>query len=539
MVKKLLGGAFLLLFFTISGHAQDGRLTGINWTDTSRLQQLIGRREDSVSYTLRGEAFAPLDCKRSRFTIAHLRAGITVMNNSSLPYTYNAGSFYPAAGVQTRITGGALLQYGHFSLQLFPELVRAANTAPNGLDPYFDRPNYWPRYYEAVLNRIDLPDYFGTAPLQKLYPGQSSFLYNTRYLSLGISTENVWWGPGLRNALTLSNSAPGFLHYTLRTNHPIPTPIGSIEGEWLTGYLSNSGILPPENQRLNNVSYYIAGNQDKRMLTGLTVSWQPKWIPHLFVGFTKAYYQYQTGFLWHDAIPFGHIDSSRRSLGSLFARYVMPADHAELYVEYGRGDRPATLTNIFYDTIPTAYTIGLRKLFPLRRSDRYLSFGLEICHLQLPDAKLIFQNAPALLSQAKTWYVDQYIRQGYTQDGRLLGASIGPGSNSQTLTINWLKGVNKFIGITLERVVHNNDFYYYNYFNGLVFPGPNFEYWADLSAALHWQWQFGKFNVAANLQYTSALNYKWVKLGGGGLWDPSSISDKKNIQSTFSLYYLL
>ncbi|WP_216072810.1 capsule assembly Wzi family protein, partial [Acinetobacter baumannii] len=63
----------------------------------------------------------------------------------------------------------------------------------------------------------------------RVLPGQSSIRLSTGPVSLGISTENLWWGPGCFNALLMSNNAPGFLHLTFNTTRPVKTPIGSFE----------------------------------------------------------------------------------------------------------------------------------------------------------------------------------------------------------------------------------------------------------------------------------------------------------------------
>ena len=52
----------------------------------------------------------------------------------------------------------------------------------------------------------------------------------------------MWWGPGTRNSLIMSNNAPGFLHFTLNTKKPIETFIGSFEGQIISGKLEGSGF---------------------------------------------------------------------------------------------------------------------------------------------------------------------------------------------------------------------------------------------------------------------------------------------------------
>ena len=56
------------------------------------------------------------------------------------------------------------------------------------------------------------------------------------------------------------------------------------------------------------------------------------------------------------------------------------------------------------------------------------------------------------------------MRQGYTNEGQVLGASVGLGGTSQTIELNWRRG-NNHIGMSAERRLHNNDFYVYSFTN--------------------------------------------------------------------------
>ncbi|MFN5226194.1 MAG: hypothetical protein ACK5CP_06570, partial [Bacteroidota bacterium] len=71
-------------------------------------------------------------------------------------------------------------------------------------------------------------------------------------------------------------------------------------------------------------------------MTGLTISWQPKWVKGLTLGMAQASYQYLSDVKGiADILPLAGvvISSSQKAgkkaaLGSLFARYVLPKDHA-------------------------------------------------------------------------------------------------------------------------------------------------------------------------------------------------------------------
>ncbi len=531
MVRRTAFISIALFFhFLPAAWCQQGLVNTISLIDAQRVEQLLDTTPSNTSFCFRTSGL------QSGYFSA------TYQYNSRLPAGYNNGSLYPAAGFQQQYSAGLTAQWGRLQLQLQPELVMAVNTQPDGLPSGFNQKNYWSRYYEKVLNVIDRPDHFGAGSLTKLFPGQSSLRYNTKGFSIGISTENLWWGPGVYHSLVLTNNAPGFLHLTLNTRKPWVTGIGSFEGQLIAGQLLNSNETPPENLNPNAAPYYLPKRDDNRYITGITLTWQPKWTKNLYVGFANMAYMYN-----HDmqglkhVLPFRNfwVPVGRPALGSLFLRYAMPADHAELYVEYGRADRPALPYNIFGDSTPTGYIAGVRKLVVLNRNRGAIVIHLELSHLQMPDTRLLFvQSNPALPSLTSSWYTDAYVRQGYTNQGKLLGDGIGPGSGSQLMDVSWVKGLNR-LGLQFERIIHNSDFYYYNYFNGLVYPGPNNKYWTDILLSLHGRWARKKWLLAGEIQHLHAINYKWVKIGPERLWDPSPRSDKNNLQLILSLRYQL
>jgi hypothetical protein len=135
------------------------------------------------------------------------------------------------------------------------------------------------------------------------------------------------------------------------------------------------------------------------------------------------------------------------------------------------------------------------------------------------------------------------IKQGWSSNGQLLGAAIGPGSNGQSFSFSWHKGFNK-IGLFVERVVHNNDFYYsvyYNPFAGGLGYGYYNRYWVDINTKLEMQLMpIKNILLSAGFANTNAMNYRWIRYEDGSVYDePSSLTDKFNQQFQLSIKYLL
>ena len=70
------------------------------------------------------------------------------------------------------------------------------------------------------------------------------------------------------------------------------------------------------------------------------------------------------------------------------------------------------------------------------------------------------QTAGRLVRNAGSWYRHYNVYHGYTNYGEVIGASIGPGSNSHYISISKIDDFNKY-GIAFEVIDQDNDFFYY------------------------------------------------------------------------------
>lgn len=516
---KRAGIFFLFFVFAVNSMAQT--ISNDRLKEIFRNQQLLGRYKPGYSLSVSANQvdLAELDSALSVSSRVILNGGkslkvqfipvaITQENNSQLPYNWNLGSMIPAKGYQLMASAGVHASIGkHISIQLAPEFVYAANNEFEGMSTQLGSRAWAARY--RFWNTSDIPENFGTGSYTKVFAGQSYIRYNTRSVSFGISTENMWWGPGYRNSLIMSTNAPGFLHVTINTIKPIGTGIGRFEGQLIGGQLKSSGFLPPRIYSVYNGAFvYEPKKEEDRYIAGMVLTWNPKWTPGLYLGVSKASYLYTSDISNPlDVLPlqgfFGRArtqaerDGKKASMGSLFARYVMPSEQAELYMEYGRKDISVMPWNLFQaDAYRRAYVAGFRKLFNTK-ANAHIQLVAELTQMQAPTAELI--------RQPDSWYTHFYVRQGYTHLGRPLGAGIGPGSNSQTLEIAWVKGLKK-IGIQLERVRYNSDFYYYAFEYLKDFR----RHWIDISTTFKADWNFDQFFLSAHLGIIRSYNYKWL-----------------------------
>ena len=527
-MKRLLILAFLFAGLTEFLHAQSLQVGFNPLEEYHRVQQLIGKGDSSISYTVRPlslrsfkNSFYPDTAeysKRGRFVEAYwenkkqqeksllLPIVWQQQYNSHHPYGWNDNSMAPAAGYQTLISGGFYSEFKNISIQIRPEVVIAQNKWFEGM-PIDHHDEVWRKYYNHY-NFIDLPEKLNSKSYVRFMPGQSAIRYHFNNFSSGISSENLWWGPGVRNSLLMSNTAPGFVHFTFNTDAPVHTRIGSFEGQLVIGRLDESGSTPPHPERAYlGTPLYVPKPDDWRYFSGLVLTYQPKWVKGLFLGTTRSMqlYSKDLGNSIGDYLPlFGPIERrspaerKREELSSIFMRWAMPEAMGEIYFEYGRNQHNTDLTDVFQrPEYSRAYLMGFKKLVPLkRRTDEYLQLHLELTQMQQQQAEIVRAGG--------SWYLNEHVRHGYTQLGEVIGAGVGPGANLQSFEISWLKGL-KHIGLQLERYTHNNDLYFYTFENTKDFR----TYWVDLSAAVDGTWNYKNFLFNAKLSTIRSLNYTW------------------------------
>jgi hypothetical protein len=518
--------------------------------EAARIQQLKGKIDLNTSFLVR-----PINKQALLFTDSVfldtnnflgnkplLEKGLIAFNilpvslrqqyNSHHPFGWNDGSMIPAKGYQGQLSAGLYAKVGPLSIQLQPEFVYAQNAAFSTF-PIVHSDSIWRSYY-YVLNRIDDPEQFSDKSYLKLFPGQSSIRFNYKKLSLGVSSESLWWGPGVRNSLIMSNHAPGFKHITFNTSAPILTKVGLFEGQVISGILSASNILPPDTSRtFEGQQLYNPKPEGDRYINGMVLTWQPKWTKGLHIGISRVFYQYKAnvpsslnGYLPVVTALFKGKAKKEDAFGrdqlfSLFTRLVLPESRAEVYAEYGRNDHSQNMRDLLLEPEHArAYLLGVKKLFPAKKG-KDIELYFELTQLQNPSTSSV--------RALEGWYTHYQIRHGYTNQGQVIGAGIGPGGSSQTIGLNWLAGINK-TGVMFERIVHNNDFYY----NAFA-PRQEFgRHWVDLAFSLNKSWIQKRFIYAANLSFVRSLNYQWQY--NAALVDNVDVT---NLHGSFSVSYLL
>ena len=557
MVAKKIIYIFIFLFCIIHSNAQNIFFDDIHLMDHQRNKQLLNDSNGAIinSFLIRStSSFQFLQSKLKGTTkdlVQSIIFNYDQQNNSLQPISFNDGNMYPARGWQERYSYGVNLKLLIFDINFQPEKLKLQNKTQ---EYYAGEPgNFMFKYFGMVANNIDNFRQFGYDRIEENTLGQSRIGIKTKYIAAGLSNENIWWGPGKRNSLVFTNNAAGFQHYYLNTVEPIHTYIGNFEIAGMVGKLDTTKFSEIDQELLNVCRpCKFFKNLDEREIHGITINYQPKWIPNFYIGYaySRQFYRHATNALG-DTVNFFSKDLPKQEIGSLIFRFALPEDHAEFYGEIGMPDETPWPWKFFKEKVRPGYVFGATKLFPLKFWNSYLNLNVEFTQLQIMDPRKVFYQGNANVGgQPTSWYQSTIVNQGWSNNGQLMGASIGPGSNNQSISLSWNKGFNK-IGIFVERTTYNNDFYsvaYITPYNGVYLPwvGQNVygyynRYWVDITQRIQFQLMpIKNILFSASFTNTNSLNYRWIRIEDGSRYDePSSLSDKFNQQFQMSIKYLL
>jgi hypothetical protein len=553
---------FIIFHFITNVNGQYINLNQSSIIEDIRDQQLIGNINLDLSFnfkpislesfnneeieTLKLQNFAPsfVELLNGKINLKILPIDHNIEFNSNHPYNRNNGTMIPNKGYQHIFSPGIYAKIGPLEITLKPEHHFAEN---NNFEGFWEghRDVIWERRY-ILWNTIDMPERFGEKSHNFTYLGQSSIKLNYKNLSLGISNENLWWGPSIRNSIMMSNQSRGFKHATFNTIKPITTKIGNFEWQLISARLESSGYKPTGYQRTNagRPIYVPKINQlgeedDWRYMQALLFSYSPKWIEGLNLGYIRwvqfysalvegryfwmngntNYFPVFSNLLRKNDSNISHEQQTDQSAG-LFFRWLWHDSNTEIYAEYHFNDSKVNLRDLLLDSKHArAFTFGFQKIF----ISNSLKLNFEWTQME--------QTGGRLLRDAGSWYRHWSVFDGFTNRGEVIGAGIGPGSNSQYISLTKFLNNSK-LSIGFEIIHHDNDFYYMAFENS----GDFRRYWKDYNLNLKYQTKFKNLWLAMDAIYIRSLNYQW-----GLVEDPTKYYtpgiDKNNFHVSLKLSY--
>lgn len=419
-------------------------------------------------------------------------------HNSGYPSDRNDGALWAGRGFNAVFSTGLIGHRGPVSARITPKLLFHENRDFETVDNV-QPPGYSPYIYPWHPGRIDWPQRPGEQALSSVDPGQSYLRVDTGAVSLGVSTENLWWGPALHNPLLLSNTAPGFPHLFLGSRRPVSTPIGDVEAQVIWGSLRESKHFDGES------------NNDRRAFGGFIVDVQPRPIPGLFLGMARAHVRGggSDGLSLgdHATGPFARPASRNEMDGrdpsyrllSFFARWAVPGAGFEAYAEWASAATWASLSDFLREPERgQSYVIGAQRVRAF--GERWLRVYGELSNLT-GSTRLPREGG------AIAFYTDPLVPQGHTHRGQLLGAFIGPGADAQLFGVDLYDRWGQ-LGLFAERIRRDDDAFYTIHSPFYAQRGPDVE----LSAGIRQLLFLSKIDLGWTLGYAHRRNRNFINL---------------------------
>jgi hypothetical protein len=339
----------------------------------------------------------------------------------------------------------------------------------------------------------DLHLRYGSERYTRFDPGESHIAVTLGKSTVGVSTESQWWGPGIRNALILSDNAAGIPRLFARTARPIATRFGDVAGYWFIGGLMESPYFDYSTHNdLRSASAAVVTIR-VRADTGLTLG-----AARMVVAETKLssiVSRVADVFVdWSRAPSSGPITRRSDQMYSLFGRWVVPEAGLSTHVEWAKLDLPASLRAILVAPQQRqGLTVGLEWTTQVD-SGTIIRFQGEFTTLE--------QTPANLGSPLPEFYASYTVPQGFTQQGQVIGAAIGPSSSSQYFGVDLSRAKLNY-SLNVGRIRWEDGAFY------RAFPGGLGHYAHDVAvfAGAGLRWDSRRMEVETTAIRTLRLNF--------------------------------
>ncbi len=376
----------------------------------------------------------------------------------------NDGPAWQGRGLNTTFGFGLSGKIGRLTYVINPMVQYAENRPYYTGSDLTNSPKYQYPYFQ---NRIDFVMRYGNDPYVKIFPGQSEVSLNLDPVEIALSTQNMIWGPGIYNPIMMSTNAAGIPHLKVGTLRPIHTAIGKWTGNMYWGLLRES-------------EYFNTNpDDDWRYFTAINIGYRPSFWDEMTIGIHRTFYtqaRYAKDFFYDGFMNFSGFFSEgddRMVNGKLNNDYYdqnmsvtfdWRDDNSDMniYAEWSRGDFAGGFVTLVeqYERTST-YMYGVANNFHFS-SNQYIRFIYE-------HASLAWWHGDSFNSKGGI-YKHTINPQGYTNNGQVIGAFVGPGGQADMLNVAYVTGKNVFT-FEYQRARYNDD-YFYTTFKTMSGPTP-------------------------------------------------------------------
>ena len=496
------------------------RLNYIDDPSSKSLQKHIFYSDDSLQSN-----HVSLNPNSDRIQIVNPQ--LSTFYNSKYNYGYNDGPIWKGKGLTSTLFTGFQGKFGNLYFTVAPYLLFSQNSDFQLANTQIDNKNKY-NYQFNIIGDLDFVQRYGDASFTQFYPGQTELRFKTNSINIGFSTANYTIGPSVVFPLLMSNQGLGIPRFEIGTNDFIELSvnakkIGSLDANITYGLLEESSYF--DNKSNNNQRYF----------TSLSLHYMIPSYKTLILGINRVFYtqmkNFQTKDLFRtvgyytntDLIPDstnGFSNDLSDQIISFDLDWIIDEADLRLYVEFARNDFFGSSRDLFVDLEHSrAYNLGIEKNFNNKSGNLLINY--EFTNLSRAQS-FHYRLAP-------TMYLHYIANQGYTHQGQLLGAGIGPGSNSHHFSIAQISDT-FILQFLLQRVQFDNDYLIETYSEW-----PNFQsgvnanrIFVEYSITSRIGFSYKNLRIAADLAVSKQLNFYY-----------QMFQDRTNFQPGLSLTYNL
>jgi hypothetical protein len=422
------------------------------------ISRCINYFQDSLKWNKWNGVFKPSQNKN--FYIKFFDPEVAVYFNSARPYGFNDGPLWKGKGLTTATNVGFSGKIGILHFSFIPSLFLSQN-ADFELAPH-KRTAYSIYNQQFVTGgSIDFVQQYGPSSFSQFNWGQSEVRLIWKKATIAASTSNFKIGPSRVNPILMSYNAGGFPHIELGTIQPVDLSIksidlGSVYANLYYGDLKESAYFDKN------------PNNNHRYFTALSLSYLVPYFKGLKLGANRVFYEntenFQNKDLTRTLLYFSDRDNIAQSNGTALNDYFdqMASVSAEwsffpidlrAYIEFAKNDFNGSFRNLIVDfDHARGFTFGLEKAYSINNGDDFL-VNIEHTNISLSKSHQYRPTPP--------YYAHGVVKQGYTNDGQILGAGIGTGGTSNYLSFHWFRQ-QSMLGLFVQRIQIDDDYYIKN-----------------------------------------------------------------------------
>lgn len=338
--------------------------------------------------------------------------------NTASPYGQNDGALWQGRGYNSSLTAGARIEGYGFEITFKPMVTFSQNLEFDFLPGIYGNKN---SYFWG--GSIDLVQRYGDTPYFQFDWNDTEIRYSFYNFTLGYGTQSFWLGPAKLNPMLGSNNAGGIpkFDFGLRKTQIIIPGVN-----WNLGYIESRIWIA----QLTESDYFNDdGIKDKNLFNGFNLSYSPSFYENLTFGITKVTLTKWGNNFWKYINPF-YFDNDINGVGedqkaSIYVDILIPQVGFNFYAELGMDDYTSNQLGNFFHTF--IYTVGLQQEFNISKEKNIK--GLLFTEFNFFEMSQDFQ----LQWNYMGFYAHHQVKEGYTQNGQVIGAGSGTFGNSQLI----------------------------------------------------------------------------------------------------------